>query len=101
VGETTARLVSDEVGKSLYNATDENDEQIATNLAEVAEELDANRAQVALAWLLSKPGVAAPIIGASREQLDELLHAVDLTLTPEQIEKLETPYKPHPIVGFK
>jgi ABC-type Zn2+ transport system substrate-binding protein/surface adhesin len=45
VGETTARLVSDEVGKSLYNATDENDEQIATNLAEVAEELDANRAR--------------------------------------------------------
>ena len=101
-GETTARLVSDEVGKALYNATDENDELIATNLAEVAEELDANRAQVALAWLLSKPGVAAPIIGASRqEQLDELLHAVDLTLTPDQIEKLETPYKPHPIVGFK
>lgn len=101
-GETTARLVSDEVGKALYNATDENDELIANNLAEVAEELDANRAQVALAWLLSKPGVAAPIIGASRqEQMDELLHAVDLTLTPEQIEKLETPYKPHPIVGFK
>ena len=101
-GETTARLVSDEFGKSLYNAMDENDEQIAANLAEVAEELDAERAQVALAWLLSKPGVAAPIIGASRqEQLDELLHAVDLTLTPEQIEKLEAPYKPHPIVGFK
>lgn len=101
-GETTARLVSDEVGKSLYNATDENDQLIATNLAEVAEELDVNRAQVALAWLLSKPGVAAPIIGASRqEQLDELLHAVDLTLTPEQSEKLESPYKPHPTVGFR
>ena len=99
-GETTARLVSDEVGKALYNATDENDELIATNLAAVAEELDANRAQVALAWLLSKPGVAAPIIGASRqEQLDELLHAVDLTLTPDQIEKLETPYKPHRLWG--
>lgn len=101
-GETTARLVSDEFGKSLYSATDANDEQIAQKLEEVAEELDANRAQVALAWLLSKPGVAAPIIGASRqEQLDELLHAVDLTLTPEQIDKLEAPYRPHPIVGFK
>lgn len=101
-GETTARLVSDEFGQSLYSASDENDAQIAQNLAEVAEELGANRAQVALAWLLSKPGVAAPIVGASRqEQLDELLGAVDLTLTPEQVEKLEAPYKPHPVVGFK
>ncbi|ECM0241950.1 aldo/keto reductase, partial [Salmonella enterica subsp. enterica serovar Johannesburg] len=56
----------------------------------------------ALAWLLSKRGVAAPIIGASREeQLDELLNAVDLTLKPEQIAELETPYKQHPVVGFK
>ncbi len=53
-------------------------------------------------WLLSKPGIAAPIIGTSREeQLDELLNAVDITLKPEQIAELETPYKPHPVVGFK
>ena len=66
------------------------------------EELGATRAQVALAWLLSKPGIAAPIIGTSREeQLDELLNAVDITLKPEQIAELETPYKPHPVVGFK
>lgn len=101
-GETTARLVSDEVGKNLYRESDENDAQIAARLAGVSEELGATRAQVALAWLLSKPGVAAPIIGASREeQLDELLNAVDLTLTPEQIAELETPYKQHPVVGFK
>ena len=101
-GETTARLVSDEFGQSLYSASDENDALIAQNLAEVAEEVGANRAQVALAWLLSKPGIAAPIVGASRqEQLDDLLGAVDLTLTPEQVEKLEAPYQPHPIVGFK
>ncbi|WP_174508222.1 aldo/keto reductase [Klebsiella oxytoca] len=101
-GETTARLVSDEVGKSLYSAADDNYALIAQNLAEVAEDLGVNRAQVALAWLLSKPGVAAPIIGASRqEQLDELLSAVDITLTPEQVDKLEEPYQPHPIVGFK
>ncbi|VDR29410.1 L-glyceraldehyde 3-phosphate reductase [Raoultella terrigena] len=101
-GETTARLVSDEFGQSLYSATDSNDELIAANLAEVAEDLGVGRAQVALAWLLSKPGVAAPIIGASRQdQLDELLNAVDLTLTPEQVEKLEAPYRPHPVVGFK
>lgn len=101
-GETTARLVSDKVGKNLYNESDENDAQIAARLAGISEELGVTRAQVALAWLLSKPGVAAPIIGTSREeQLDELLNAVDLTLKPEQIAELETPYKQHPVVGFK
>jgi aryl-alcohol dehydrogenase-like predicted oxidoreductase len=101
-GETTARVVSDEFGKTLYSTTEENDALIAERLANIAEELDVTRAQVALAWLLSKPGVAAPIIGTSREeQLEELLNAVDITLKPEQIAELETPYQPHPVVGFK
>lgn len=101
-GETTARVVSDEVGKKLYNESDENDAQIAQRLSSIAEETGATRAQVALAWLLSKPGIAAPIIGASREeQLEELLQAVDLTLKPEQVAEMETPYKQHPVVGFK
>lgn len=101
-GETTARSVSDEFGKTLYSESDANDAQIAERLAAIAGETQATRAQVALAWLLSKRGVAAPIIGASREdQLDELLRAVELTLTPEQIAELETPYQQHPVVGFK
>ena len=101
-GETTARLVSDEFGQTLYSTTEENDEQIAGELERVAEEIEASRAQTALAWLLSKQGVAAPIIGASREdQLNELLNAVDLTLTPEQISAMEAPYQVHPVVGFK
>ena len=101
-GETTARSVSDEFGKTLYSESDANDAQIAERLAAIAEETHATRAQVALAWLLSKRGVVAPIIGASREdQLDELLRAVELTLTPEQIAELETPYQQHPVVGFK
>lgn len=53
-GETTARLVSDEVGKNLYKESDENDAQIAERLTGVSEDLGATRAQVALAWLLSK-----------------------------------------------
>ncbi|VTO29214.1 oxidoreductase [Klebsiella pneumoniae] len=86
----------------LYSASEENDAQIAGNLADVAEELDASRAQVALAWLLSKPGVArADYRPVASEQLDDLLQAVDLTLSPEQIDKLEAPYQPHPVVGFK
>lgn len=90
------------MGKNLYAESDKNDAQIAERLAGVSEALGATRAQVAMAWLLSKRGVAAPIIGTSREeQLDELLNAVDLTLKPEQIAELETPYKQHPVVGFK
>ena len=101
-GETTARSVSDEFGKTLYEETEANNAQIAERLTGIAEELGVTRAQVALAWVLSKRGVAAPIIGTSREeQLDELINAVDITLTPEQIAELETPYKQHPVVGFK
>ncbi len=101
-GETTARSVSDEFGKTLYDETEANNAQIAERLTRVAEDLGVTRAQVTLAWVLSKRGVAAPIIGASREeQLDELINAVDITLTPEQIAELETPYKQHPVVGFK
>lgn len=101
-GETTARSVSDEFGKTLYDETEANNAQIAERVARIAEELGVTRAQVALAWVLSKRGVAAPIIGTSREeQLDELISAVDITLTPEQIAELETPYKQHPVVGFK
>jgi len=101
-GETTARSVSDEFGKTLYDETEANNAQIAERLTAIADELDVTRAQVALAWVLSKRGVAAPIIGASREeQLDELMNAVDITLTPEQIAELETPYRQHPVVGFK
>ena len=82
-GETTARSVSDEFGKTLYDETEANNAQIAERLTRVAEDLGVTRAQVALAWVLSKRGVAAPIIGASREeQLDELINAVDITLTP-------------------
>ncbi|MBE8886149.1 aldo/keto reductase, partial [Enterobacter hormaechei] len=96
-GETTARLVSDEVGKNLYDDTEASDALIAERLAGIADDIGATRAQVALAWLLSKRGVAAPIVGTSREeQLDELLSAVDLSLTPEQIAELETPYQQHP-----
>ena len=101
-GETTARLVSDEVGKNLYEGTEASDALIAERLAGIADDTGATRAQVALAWLLGKRGVAAPIIGTSREeQLDELLNAVDITLTPEQVAELETPYQQHPVVGFK
>ncbi|MGG6109585.1 aldo/keto reductase [Pantoea allii] len=101
-GETTARSVSDEVIKSLYASTEENDAVIAERLAQVATDKGATRAQVALAWLLSKPAVTAPIIGASRaEQFADLVNAVNVELTPDDIAKLEEAYQPHPATGYQ
>ncbi|WP_329910256.1 aldo/keto reductase [Serratia quinivorans] len=101
-GETTARLVSDQVGKNLYDETEGIDAIIAERVASIAEERGVPRAQIALAWLLSKPVVSAPIIGASRhDQLEDAVAAVDLELTPEEIAELETAYVPHHVTGFE
>lgn len=101
-GETTARSVSDEFGKRLYSATEENDAAIAQRVEAIAAQKGVSRAQVALAWLLHKPAVTAPIIGASRaEQLADLVKAVEVDLSVEEIAELETVYQPHPVVGFE
>lgn len=101
-GETTARSVSDNVMEKLYTGTEENDAAIAERLANVAADKGVTRAQVALAWLLHKPAVTAPIIGASREQqFAELVNAVDVELSENEIAELETVYQPHPLVGFE
>jgi aryl-alcohol dehydrogenase-like predicted oxidoreductase len=101
-GENTARSTSDKVMASLYDNTEENDAVIAERLAQVAEGKGVTRAQVALAWLLSKPAVTAPIIGASRaEQFEDLVKAVDVTLSDEEITLLEEVYQPHQPVGFE
>ncbi|MCX8957980.1 aldo/keto reductase [Erwinia psidii] len=100
-GETTARSVSDEFGRTLYNNMEENDSAIAQRVATIAEDKGISRAQVALSWLLAKPAVTAPVIGASRaEQLDDLVKSVQVTLTEEEIAELESVYQPHPVVGF-
>ena len=101
-GENTARSASDKVMASLYDNTEQNDAVIAERLAQVAEDKGVTRAQVALAWLLSKPAVTAPIIGASRaEQFEDLVKAVDVTLNDEEIKRLEEVYQPHQPVGFE
>ena len=101
-GENTARSASDQVMAKLYDNTEENDAAIAERLAMVAEGKGVTRAQVALAWLLSKPAVTAPIIGASRaEQFDDLVKAVDVTLSDEEITLLEEVYQPHQAVGLE
>jgi len=101
-GENTARSTSDQVMAKLYDNTEENDAVIAERLAQVAESKGVTRAQVALAWLLSKPAVTAPIIGASRaEQFEDLVKAVDVTLSDDEIILLEEVYQPHQAVGFE
>ena len=99
--ETTNRLETDEFGKTLYAATEDADRRIIARVAEVAAARGVLRAQVALAWLLQKPFITAPIVGASKlHHLDDAVAALSLKLTPEEIASLEEPYVPHSVVGF-
>ena len=93
----TERSRTDEFGKRLYA---EEDRSIVQAVADVAEKRGVSRAQVALAWLLSKPVVSAPIVGVTKpQQLDDALGALSVELTPEEIEQLEEPYEPHAMAG--
>ncbi len=96
-----ARTESDAFGKTLYTASEESDRQIVAAVARIAEARGVPRAQVALAWLLQKPGIDAPIVGASKPQhLEDAVAALELQLSEEEISALEAPYVPHPVVGF-
>jgi aryl-alcohol dehydrogenase-like predicted oxidoreductase len=95
----TVRARTDPFGDSLYT-TPEVDFTVVDRTAEVAGELGVPPAQVALAWLLHRHGVTAPIVGATKlEHLEDALHAERLPLTVEEIERLEEPYVPHAISG--
>jgi aryl-alcohol dehydrogenase-like predicted oxidoreductase len=99
--ESSARSETDEFGKTLYAKTAEADRKVVERVAEVASRRGVPRAQVALAWLLHKPLVTAPIVGASKPQhLEDAVAALSLKLPPEEITKLEEPYVPHAVAGF-
>jgi aryl-alcohol dehydrogenase-like predicted oxidoreductase len=98
--ETTTRQETDEFGKTLYTKTIEADRHVVERVAEVAKARGVPRAQVALAWVLQKQEVSAPIIGASKlAHLDDAVASLKLKLTAEEIASLEEPYVPHPIAG--
>jgi aryl-alcohol dehydrogenase (NADP+) len=98
---TTERSETDRFGQYLYRKTAEADTQVIDRVGAVAASRGVSRGQVALAWLLAKPGVTAPIIGATKlAQLDESIAALDLTLSEDEIRQLEEPYVPHPVAGF-
>lgn len=97
--EATTRASSDTLSPMLYNQP--GDWDVAEAVKQVADARKAPPAQVALAWLLSKPVVTAPIVGATKLQhLEDAVKAVDLKLTSEEVKALEAPYKPHAVRGL-
>ncbi|WP_223631578.1 aldo/keto reductase [Corallococcus sp. EGB] len=97
--ESTTRAGSDTLSPVLYNQP--GDWDVVEAVKQVADARKAPPAQVALAWLLSKPVVTAPIIGATKpEHLEDAVKAVSLKLTPEEVKALEAPYKPHAVRGL-
>ena len=98
--ETTARSETDNFGKTLYGAI-ASDKAVVEKVAEVAASRGVARATVALAWMLNKSFVTAPIIGASKpNHLEDAIAALSFKLTTEEIAALEAPYIPHPVLGF-
>jgi aryl-alcohol dehydrogenase-like predicted oxidoreductase len=99
--EKTKRFETDGFGKSLYSKTEILDHAVVDRLTEMAGERGVSHAALALAWMLSKPGITAPIVGATQpHHLTEAVAALSLRLTPEEIAALEEPYVPHLVAGF-
>jgi aryl-alcohol dehydrogenase-like predicted oxidoreductase len=94
----TPRAIAEQADKSREN---NNDFDIVDALRSVATEYALPPAQIALSWLLGKPPVSAPIIGATKSHhLDDALAAADLTLSDEDVARLEAPYRPHAPYGY-
>lgn len=96
--EGTVRSRTDEFGNMLYDRPA--DERVIDRLIEVAAGRGAKPVQVALAWMLSKPWITAPIIGASKpHHLADAVAALELKLSEEEVKRLEEVYEPHPVLG--
>ncbi len=93
----TLRSMNDPFADALYT---EDDFAVVESLDATAEKLGLPAAQIALAWLCSKDAVTAPIVGATKlKHIDDAVAAVDVSLTEEDVEVLETPYRPHSVLG--
>jgi 1-deoxyxylulose-5-phosphate synthase len=98
---TTDRGETDEFGKTLYRSMVDSDRKVIERVGEIAAARGVPRAQVALAWMLQKPVVASPIIGATKaSHLEDAVSALSIKLTSEEMTRLEEPYVPHPVAGF-
>lgn len=97
----TSRSTADVMAGKLYDRAEEADRSILAALAAVAGERGVPRGQVALAWLLRKPGVVAPVVGATqRTHVEDAVAALDLDLTDAEVARLEGPYVAHELAGF-
>lgn len=98
--ESTIRTQNDAFALSMYLKTAEQDREVVEVVGRIAQERGVPRAHVALAWLLSKSEITAPIIGATKsEHLSTAISALDFALSKEEIAALEAPYVPHPVDG--
>ena len=98
--EVTERARLDEFGEHLYGAHAEADKKVVDAVAQVAEQRGVPRAQVALAWVMQRAPVTAPIVGVTKSHhLEDAVAAVDLELSAEEVATLEAPYVPHPVAG--
>src|SRR5215472_9484889 len=98
---TSIRTETDDAHQRLFGRSAEADRKVIDRVAEVAKARGIPRAQVALAWLLAKPVITAPIVGATKlHHLDDALASVNVKLSAEEITSLEEPYVPHAVVGF-
>ena len=98
---STPRSENDRFGRTLYAAMAEADQRVLAALDGLATARSLPHAQVALAWLLQRDGVTAPIVGATRlEHLETAVGALGVSLSPDEVKTLETPYVPHPTAGF-
>jgi 1-deoxyxylulose-5-phosphate synthase len=101
-GEITEREKTDRFGNSLYDKTSDADRRVMEAVQKIATARGIPRAQIALAWVIGKDEVSAPIIGASKSHhLDDAIAALDVKLTADEVASLEAPYVPHDMVGFK
>ena len=99
--EVTNRSETDQFSKVIFSKTEEADRKVVDRVGELAERRAIPRATLSLAWMLSKPVVTAPIVGATKpNHLDDAVAALAVKLSAEEIAALEEPYVPHPVVGF-
>lgn len=97
----TARSETDQFGKRLYASMEDADLRVQAALDQVAKARALPHAQVALAWLLAKPGVSAPIVGATKmHHLEDAVAALGVKLNGDELKQLEAAYVPHPVAGF-
>jgi len=98
--ESSLRAQTDQIAVRKYGSTEDADRQVIARVAETAEKLGVSRTQVALAWLMQKKPVTAPIIGGTKiSHLEEAVGALGITLSAEDVAYLEEPYVPHNVVG--